>query len=64
MPTDPCVAAKRSICTTCGAMVGVEYHPYAFCILVKAGLDPEEVVHEAVRYYERHGWPEAEGTTS
>lgn len=50
-----------NLCTTCGAMVREPntYHPYAFCVLVKAGLDAEEVVHEAVRFYERHGWPEA-----
>lgn len=54
-------ADNLNICTTCGAMVreANTYHPFAFCVLVKAGLDPEEVVHEAVRFYDKHGWPEA-----
>lgn len=29
------------MCTECGAAVpDGQYHPYAFCVLVKAGLDP------------------------
>lgn len=37
-------------CTECGYVgdVFAEYHPYAFCVLVKAGLDPWEVIREAV----------------
>ncbi len=52
---------EPNICTTCGAMVREPntYHPYAYCVLVKAKLDPEDVVHEAVRFYDKHGWPEA-----
>jgi hypothetical protein len=30
------------ICTTCGMLLDdpCEFHPYAFCVLKKAGLDP------------------------
>ena len=28
---------------------GNEYHPHAFCVLVKAGLNPLSVVLEAVK---------------
>lgn len=55
---EPAAASQRDICTTCGAMVGVEYHPYAFCVLFKAGLDPKQVVVEAALHYDRKGWPE------
>jgi len=38
------------ICQRCGMEVEPnEYHPYAFCVLVRAGLNPLTVVLEAVR---------------
>jgi hypothetical protein len=37
----------------------MHYHPYAYCLLVKAGLDPERVVADAAREYDKSGWPEA-----
>lgn len=58
-------SAASTICAECKALLPATpvYHPQAFCVLVRAGLDPEEVVHEAVRYYDRHGWPEAKGAS-
>lgn len=40
-----------TICTTCGAKLSAasEYHPYAFCVLVKAGLYPLTVVLDAAK---------------
>lgn len=38
----------RIVCQECGALTGPgEYHPFAFCVLIKAGLDPVTVVREA-----------------
>ena len=38
-------------CAECGYLTGPgpEYHPYAFCVLVKAGLNPLTVVLDAVK---------------
>lgn len=38
-------------CAECGTMTGPgpEYHPYAFCVLVKAGLNPLTVVLDAAK---------------
>jgi hypothetical protein len=34
-------------CVECGmALTRPEYHPYAFCVLKKAGLDPWETVRQ------------------
>lgn len=46
-PRDP----NLTRCAECGARtVSVsEYHPYAFCVLVKAGLNPLTVVLDAVK---------------
>lgn len=40
-----------TICTTCGAKMSeaAEYHPYAFCVLIRAGLNPLTVVLEAAK---------------
>ena len=36
-------------CQECGMEIeGTEYHPYAFCVLVKAGLNTLSVILEAV----------------
>jgi hypothetical protein len=40
------VSTGQSVCQTCGYRTRSgpgEYHPYEFCILVKAGLSPWEV---------------------
>lgn len=48
------------ICTECGATVGDAYHPYAFCVLVKAGFSrPESVIELAAIFYDKNGWPES-----
>lgn len=40
--------STRNVCQECGALTDPrEYHPFAFCVLIKAGLDPEAVVREA-----------------
>lgn len=40
----------REPCAECGAMCeSGEYHPYAFCVLVKARLNPLTVVLEAAK---------------
>jgi hypothetical protein len=33
-----------------------EYHPYAFCVMLKAGLNPHEIVADAMRYWKPEGW--------
>lgn len=40
-----------AICTECGAKLPqvAEYHPYAFCVLVRAGLNPLTVVTEGAK---------------
>lgn len=47
----PKVDMNLVICTECGAKTSeaAEYHPYAFCVLIKAGLDPLTVVRDALR---------------
>jgi hypothetical protein len=38
---------KREPCGQCHAMVEVgAFHPYSFCVLVKAGLDPWQEVRK------------------
>lgn len=48
-------------CATCNARLSerAEYHPYAFCVLVKAGLNPLTVVLDAVRALKLTPGPEA-----
>ena len=43
--------SSERICAECHAMLDEagEYHPYAFCVLRKAGLNPLDVVTEAMR---------------
>jgi hypothetical protein len=42
---------QTSRCAECGyvSKLAREYHPYAFCVLVKAGMDPWVVVREGAR---------------
>lgn len=36
---------EREPCATCGAMCAPgEFHPYAFCALVRAGLNPWDTI--------------------
>lgn len=38
-------------CQECGdAGDAARYHPYAFCVLIKAGQNPEAVVRAAIPY--------------
>lgn len=61
----PRESSAATICAECKALLPAVavYHPYAFCVLVKAGIDPEKAVSDAARYYGRHGWPEPKGTS-
>lgn len=40
-----------TLCTECGEHLSEksEYHPYAFCVLIKAGLNPLAVVLDAAK---------------
>jgi hypothetical protein len=40
------------ICQECRSELAdaAEYHPYSFCVLIKAGQDPERTVREAIPY--------------
>lgn len=43
---------RQSKCQACGYTTRLgsnEYHPYAFCVLVKAGLDPWEIARKLVK---------------
>jgi hypothetical protein len=43
-------------CRECGHFGPAdEYHPFAFCVLIKAGQDPHRVVSEAVPFLGDHG---------
>jgi hypothetical protein len=37
-------------CSECGyPCTETEYHPYEYCVLVKAGIDPEEFIQQEIK---------------
>lgn len=47
-------------CATCGMALEhpMEYHPFAFCVLYQAGIEPKQFVREAIRQLNHVSKPE------